>query len=75
MFFQEAVSLFQNITDQFKNITHQKGQLGITLNQKQRTGLVFKMAATFEKFSLNYSKYHLNETISSRRIVGHNIGE
>ena len=74
MFFQEAVSLFQNITDKFKSITHQKGQLGITLDQKQRTGLVFKMAVTFEIFALNYSKHHLNETISSRRIVDRKIG-
>ena len=67
--------MFQNIKDQFKNITRQEGQLGITECLKQKTGLVFKMAASFERFALNYSKYHLNATMSSKRVVGRKIGE
>ena len=70
---QETVSLFQNIQDQFKNITHQED--GTIEDQKQSTGLVFNMAAAFERFALNFSKYHLNETMSSKRIVGRKIGE
>ena len=72
---QETVSLFQNIQDQFKNITHQEDQSGTIQDQKQKTGLVFNMAAAFERFALNFSKYHLNETMSSKRIVGRKIGE
>ena len=57
---QETLSLFQNIQDQFKNITHQEDQSGTIDDQNQRTGLVFNMAAAFERFALNFSKYHLN---------------
>ncbi|XP_066023130.1 adhesion G protein-coupled receptor L4 isoform X2 [Pocillopora verrucosa] len=75
-----AMRLFNDFTNQYQQITKPfKGQLGEE-EVKKGTAAIFKVAVAFEKFVLNYSRYHLNRTkllkkmTDSRMVVRMKIG-
>ncbi|XP_022784545.1 adhesion G protein-coupled receptor L4-like [Stylophora pistillata] len=66
---QEVMGLFEDFTDQYQNIIKSHGgQLGIE-ELKMGKESVFKVAVAFEKFALDYSKYHLNTAEPSKKIT------
>ena len=52
----------------------QQVQDNATVEQERRKS-IFKMAAAFEKFVLNYSNYHVSESTPQIHIVSNNLGE
>ncbi|KAL9951184.1 hypothetical protein ACROYT_G043803 [Oculina patagonica] len=58
---QEAVILFKNTTEKYKKMLFQQVQFNATAEQEQKES-IFQTAVAFEKFVLNYSHYHLNES-------------
>ncbi|XP_078382019.1 adhesion G protein-coupled receptor L4-like [Oculina patagonica] len=56
---QEAVILFQNVTEQYKKMNSHEAQLD-TAAKKERREYIFQTAVAFEKFVLYYGHYHLN---------------
>ena len=60
--FQDVVNLLHNTTEQLRNISrYDEEQAFIT--EQERKGFIFKVVIAFEGFSLNYSRYHLNESM------------
>ena len=67
--------LFNDFTNQYQQITKPfKGQLGEE-EVKKRTAAIFKVAVAFEKFVLNYSRYHLNRTKLLKNMTDSRMGE
>jgi len=66
---QEAVSLFTNITELYKNIDIEDVQ------DQSRRDSVFRMSVSFERFLLNFSNHHLSELTPQIRIVSNSLGE
>ncbi|XP_078381920.1 uncharacterized protein LOC144664634 isoform X2 [Oculina patagonica] len=60
---QDAVNLFQNTTEQFKNMSIQELQHNSMTEQERKT-FIFKMTFAFEDFAIKYGQYHLNESKS-----------
>ena len=61
-FFQVAVNLSENATEQLRNILHSTAD-------QYRDGYTFKVVAAFEDFLLKYGHYHLNESMPKLTIV------
>ena len=60
---QEASSLFENFTEQYRNITgNHKEQLVSTAGNGVRSELIFQAAVAFEEFVLRYGFHHLSES-------------
>ena len=69
LFFQEAVSLFTNITKLYKNIDTKEVQ-----EEKRRESLL-SMAVSFGRFLLNYGNHQLSESTPQIQIVSNNLSE
>ena len=62
-YLQEASSLFENFTEQYRNITgNHKEQLVSTAGNGVRSELIFQAAVAFEEFVLRYGFHHLSES-------------
>ena len=67
--------MLEDFTDQYINFSKShKGELGVG-EVKAVTESVFRMAVAFEKFALNYGKYHLSGTEPSKTIVRQKMGK
>ena len=53
-YFQDAVGLFQNITDQYNGMENRKVQPDTNTKKEQRKS-IFQTVVAFEKFALKYS--------------------
>ncbi|XP_022808311.1 adhesion G protein-coupled receptor L4-like isoform X2 [Stylophora pistillata] len=70
---QEAITLFEDFTDKYMNISESsKDELGIGEIKTIRES-VFRVAVAFEEFALNYGKYHLSGTEPSKKIIRQNM--
>lgn len=67
--------LFNDFTNQYQKITKPfKGQLGEE-EVKKGTAAIFKVVVAFEKFVLNYSRYHLNRRKLLKNMTDSRMGE
>lgn len=67
-YFQEAISFFQNVTEQFNKI-----DIHETASEKERSEFIFQTAVAFEKFVLDYSHYHINESTAQITITNNKL--
>ena len=67
--FQEAVNLFENTTKLYKNIDIKD------VEKQKRWKSILSMAVIFERFLLNYSRYHLSESTPQKKTVSNSLGE
>ncbi|XP_022790917.1 adhesion G protein-coupled receptor L4-like [Stylophora pistillata] len=70
---KDAVRIFEDFTDQYRNITRLQSQ-PYEKEAKANRKSIFQVTVALEKFSLNYGKYHLGGTkpfakIKSQKIV------
>ena len=72
MSLQEAVTVFEDFTSNIKNVAKNKADIEEVKTLKKS---IFEVAEAIEKFALNYSKRHLNETGPSERIFSPTMGE
>ena len=60
--FQDVVNLLHNTIEQLRNISRYDVEQGF-ITEQERKEFIFKVLIAFEGFSLNYARYHLNESI------------
>ena len=64
--------MFEDFIIKIKNVSKDKAGMEEVKTLKKS---IFEVAEAVEKFALNYSKRHLNETRPSERIFSPTIGE
>ena len=64
--------MFEDFTFKIKNVTKNKADIEEVKTLKKS---IFTVAEAVEKFAVNYSKRHLNETRPSERIFSPTMGE
>ena len=67
--FQEAVSLFTNITELYKNIDTED------VHNQTRRKPIFRMSVSFQRLLLNYGSHHLSESTPQKKILSNSLGE
>ena len=64
--------MFEDFTFKVKNVTKNKADIEEVKTLKKS---IFTVAEAVEKFAVSYSKQHLSEMRSSKRIVSSKMGE
>ena len=72
--FQDVLDFLENIIEQYKNKSVHEVQMNTTTREELKT-FVFETVVAFEKFALEYGKYHLNDSVSQIGYVNRKLGE